>query len=840
EIGSLTTLKGLYLTGNQLTQLPPEIGSLTALEGLNLDGNQLRQLPSEIGSLTTLKGLYLRGNQLTQLPPEIGSLTELERLYFSGNPLTSPPADIIQQGTGAILQYLRGLLEQGESLQWTSKMLVVGEGGVGKTNLIRRLRNQGFKGNLDPTHGMMVNDVLIDHPEKAGLRMTLRAWDFGGQDIYHATHQFFLSQRSLYVLVWNARLGYEQGRLRYWLDMIQAAAPDAPVIVVATFCDMDKIKPDLPTQELKEAYPQIQNFLNYSTMTNEGIEDLRDEIAKHAAGLPLMGRPLPTNWAKASDDIRRLSETTQLISPKEFKQQLLDCGVEEDSLLTVATDMHDLGEVLYYLPESRHAETSAHDDPIDDYVILDSEWVSQEIAKILDSKDVTKKHGLLSKKEMEKLWAEHDAHLRDFLLRLMETYDLSYRTTDRDEVCLVVELLPHDPKEDYDKEWNAIHEKPNCKEISVRYQLNTMQPGIPTWAIARAHDHSMGNHWRSGAVLADNPKDPRNLAMLRSNAHDRYVDITVRGEFPFEFMGRMKYILESTLKRYPGLSIECKVPHRGDDMHGRPFVEYYDLDLLADLVSSEPPVYAIMCLPSRKNISVPQLLMGLHHMGDACIAEELKTIKANQEEMLTMHRQFASLQQRHFLLTYNALQNHRDTRCPNTFVFRPVEKIEWSRWKQDFVEEKTGQIAMQLYCQEPGHWHPLGMPQDPTKSAPEIGYYVLNQPGPLLKAMGPYIQKAMPAFKVLAKLAPTAFAAYNVATGNIDPALYERMKADIDFMSKLIEVIPELDFSRRSDLDRMASYDLDLLERETDPERLRGAQMRFLQRLLKKLDPGET
>ena len=64
--------------------------------------------------------------------------------------------------------------------------------------------------------------------------MSLHAWDFGGQQIYHATHQFFLTDRSLFVLLWNSRLGWEQGKLQYWLDIIKARAPGSPVILVAT------------------------------------------------------------------------------------------------------------------------------------------------------------------------------------------------------------------------------------------------------------------------------------------------------------------------------------------------------------------------------------------------------------------------------------------------------------------------------------------------------------------------------------------------------------------------------------------------------------------------------
>ena len=67
--------------------------------------------------------------------------------------------------------------------------------------------------------------------------MTLNAWDFGGQEVYHATHQFFLASRSLFLLAWNSRLGWEQGKLHNWLDTIKALAPDSPVMLVATHLD---------------------------------------------------------------------------------------------------------------------------------------------------------------------------------------------------------------------------------------------------------------------------------------------------------------------------------------------------------------------------------------------------------------------------------------------------------------------------------------------------------------------------------------------------------------------------------------------------------------------------
>jgi Leucine-rich repeat (LRR) protein len=52
----------------QLTAVPPEIGQLTALRSLSLSGNQLTALPPEIGRLTALRSLDLHVNRLTALP----------------------------------------------------------------------------------------------------------------------------------------------------------------------------------------------------------------------------------------------------------------------------------------------------------------------------------------------------------------------------------------------------------------------------------------------------------------------------------------------------------------------------------------------------------------------------------------------------------------------------------------------------------------------------------------------------------------------------------------------------------------------------------------------------
>ena len=94
EIGKLTQLTKLYLSGNELSKLPVEIGQLTQLSILYLDNNKLTQLPVEIGHLTQLTILYLYNNKLTKLPVEIGQLTQLTELHLSRNNITQLPVEI--------------------------------------------------------------------------------------------------------------------------------------------------------------------------------------------------------------------------------------------------------------------------------------------------------------------------------------------------------------------------------------------------------------------------------------------------------------------------------------------------------------------------------------------------------------------------------------------------------------------------------------------------------------------------------------------------------------------------------------------------------------------------
>lgn len=136
------------------------------------------------------------------------------------------------------------------------KLILVGRGGVGKTSLVRRLVHKDFRNDEPETQGISITRWPLDYGDDHFL---LRVWDFGGQEIMHATHQFFLTERSLYILVINGREGVEDLDVNYWLKLIETFGGASPVIVVQNRITQHPF--DLNYRGLRARYPQIREFV---------------------------------------------------------------------------------------------------------------------------------------------------------------------------------------------------------------------------------------------------------------------------------------------------------------------------------------------------------------------------------------------------------------------------------------------------------------------------------------------------------------------------------------------------------------------------------------------------
>lgn len=86
-VGQLQQLETLWMSYNDLQEVPNSIQSLKQLRFLSLAHNQLTELPALIGKLDQLEYLYLENNQLIKLPKELRSLTKLRYIDLRNNPL---------------------------------------------------------------------------------------------------------------------------------------------------------------------------------------------------------------------------------------------------------------------------------------------------------------------------------------------------------------------------------------------------------------------------------------------------------------------------------------------------------------------------------------------------------------------------------------------------------------------------------------------------------------------------------------------------------------------------------------------------------------------------------
>ena len=98
NITNLTTLTGINLSNNQISN--PEtlqfLGKLPKLQSLWLTHNDLGDLPQEIGELKSLRFLYLEYNNLSSLPNSVENLEKVNVLHIGHNKFQSLPIQIIK------------------------------------------------------------------------------------------------------------------------------------------------------------------------------------------------------------------------------------------------------------------------------------------------------------------------------------------------------------------------------------------------------------------------------------------------------------------------------------------------------------------------------------------------------------------------------------------------------------------------------------------------------------------------------------------------------------------------------------------------------------------------
>ena len=712
-LGGLTALTRLDLGGNQLTAVPESLGGLTALTTLSLFSNQLTAVPESLGGLTALTTLLLSGNQLTAVPESLGGLTALTTLDLDGNPLVSPPADVVATGTEAVLAFLRAG-RAGSVRQWSAKLMVVGQERVGKTSLVKALTGREHDPGEPTTHGLRVETLGLPHPGEPDVTMAVSAWDFGGQDIYHATHQFFLTDQSVFLLTWSANNSTDRDRLGYWLSIITARAPQAPILIAATHAAPRAA--DIDIRSWQRHYPAIAGHFEVDCASGTGIGALRTAITNAAAGLKVMGEQWPRTWVAAAGDLCD-SDGPPYITTAAMRHIMTAAGVADPAEQQgLARSLHLRGRIVHHADIADLADT----------VVRDPQWLSTRIAEVLDSRAVRDRRGILTTADVTAAWPDLDRAGRDGLLAMLDTFDVSYRVADsRDGVIgVVVSWLPQSPP-DYADAWQAAA-RPGGGEIRVFYQLPVMPPGIPGWFLARSRRFATPLTWRTGALLRH--PDGAHTALLRTDAGRREIELAVRGPLPAGFLAVLDDGLSLTFDRYPGLEPARIVPCA---THGPCTTRFGYADLITRLNSGRPTVY---CNELDAMIDIRELLNGIPMSSrDAGLRSILRDVVHSELDVVRSELIRIGDSQRQMMKDITKVRTAQQEHCPS--VLAVTRTAKWRPGQKFFT--------LRLYCEEPGSWHPL--PGD-------AGCYPVTEQSDWLRKAGPWIARTLDLLRIAAPL----------------------------------------------------------------------------------------
>ena len=416
-------------------------------------------------------------------------------------------------------------LKGGESEIADFKLMLLGNGRVGKTQICRRLQGQDYDETVPSTHGVKIGAAPLTAPRDPA---TLRIWDFGGQDIYHGTHALFLKSRAIFMLVWTPEseaihyhehggFAFRNQPLGYWLDYVREfGGEDSPVIVVQTQCDLpeqERLRPPVDDKAL-DAFP-FKKVLHYSAKENRGRAALDEALAeavqwlRRKQGVAVIGKGRAAVKARLEE---MYAKGKQLISQDEFLALCEEAGnVSSPPLLL--DYLHNIGTVFY------------RQGLFGDDIILDQAWALDAVYAVFHReskafKNIERYGGRFRRSDLaEWVWQEHSEKEQELFLSFMRQCGIcfTYRRGDKDIEAeyIAPDLLParDDPaiEEQLRQKWDD-----RCDaKATLTYDL--LPPGLMRSLISRIGEQAglAAEYWRDGFYFYDRETGARALVEQR-------------------------------------------------------------------------------------------------------------------------------------------------------------------------------------------------------------------------------------------------------------------------------------------------------------------------------------
>ena len=629
-------LASLNISSNQIQKLEnlPE-----KLRSLDIASNLIESLG---GSLKSLKSLNISFNKISVIPFSIfkqfdeydigeyiprGSFFYDSIIDVSNNDIISPPLEILQQGWLSVLDWFEANKKELKEI----KIILLGDPKAGKTSLLRKLKEDTFNEQEEQTDGINIESIEFgDNPyfeKQTNLHdLTGHFWDFGGQEIMNATHQFFLTKRSVYVLVLDARKDTDVGnQVREWMKKISITGGNSPVLIVANQIDRNPGFGFENEYELQQEFPQIESFFTISCKNGTSVEVIKEKLSELIPKAELFHTEIDERWINIKEQLQKETKDNHFLNENRF---LEICRTHEltnpSGQSNVIEFLNQLGLVLHF-KEVDLAE----------YFVLDPYWITYGIYQILTSKYAGDEKGKVGMDKLKYIINEEEDKREAykpknfkritysqnecrFLVDILNQFKLCFYLPDRKYFILPDLLNTLEPID------QTVPIRNSKDSIRFVYKYDYLPKSIMPYVMVKAHK-ILETTWRTGCII--NKDNCRALISVYKNQ----LTIIVIGKHKQkrEFMSVVRYLIDG-IHREIGIKPEMLIP-LPEEMG---LVDYEEL-LEKE---SDGERYHSIYKPQKRKFEISILLEGISKLdyseeSNQSLKEKLDEVLSNQNEI---------------------------------------------------------------------------------------------------------------------------------------------------------------------------------------------------------------
>ncbi|MDF0677034.1 MAG: COR domain-containing protein [Nitrospira sp.] len=587
---ALTALQTLECSGTQVTDLSP-LHALTALQTLKCSSTQITD-PSPLIGTMSLQKLTVNYCRLDDFPRQLLFQQSLRDLTLHQTTIPGIPAEVLSDSDySSCLKDLREHLvdaESGLEKVLEAKLLVLGNGRVGKTQICRRLRGLPYDETVTSTHGITVTA----EPWVGSMTgEVLNIWDFGGQDIYHGAHTLFMKTSAVFLIVWHPDfettgeqsadgIWFRNYPLPYWLEYARTLGRnDCPVLVVQARCD----RPEQEVHRLPADDTSLQfTFLKpcwYSAKTQRGhgaLEEAlrdaiqylreRDGIATIGVGRARVLRQLEA-WRNEDQALPTAERRHRTLSQAEFHTLCEQIGGvrSPEHLLTY---LHNLG-VVFYQPHL-----------FDNRIILDQSWALEAVYTLFDRRKAYPLIQSLRGRFTQSLlamtaWRDYSEPEQRLFLSLMESCGIVFVHRKADpKIGFATEYLAPDLLPDKGAVADQLAGRWNDTDEGWRleYSYPFLHPGLMRTLLCDVGRRSQeaGVYWKFGVWLYEKSTGCRALLEQQmDNERQGRIILNVRGHRHQELVRWLCERIEQCNRLFGYPKLKPAVGDFGPSLHAR-------------------------------------------------------------------------------------------------------------------------------------------------------------------------------------------------------------------------------------------------------------------------------